>query len=68
MKAWIKGYATLVLALVGLALQAQDAIDPQNFEKALQGSQVQLLDVRTDGEFRSGHLPHAMLADYLQKE
>lgn len=68
MKAWIKGYATLVLALVGLALQAQDAIDPQNFKKALQGSQVQLLDVRTDDEFRSGHLPHAMLADYLQKE
>lgn len=40
------------------------SIDANEFEKGIQQADVQILDVRTAGEFASGHLKNAMQANY----
>lgn len=42
-------------------------IKAEEFSKTAFSGDVQLLDVRTIGEFRSGHLKHAMQADWLDQ-
>lgn len=41
---------------------------PEQFEKAMEGKAVQVLDVRTAGEYRSGHLENALQADWINME
>ncbi len=45
-----------------------DNIKPEEFNSGAYTSNAQLLDVRTIGEFRSGHLKGAMQADWLDQE
>lgn len=49
--------------------QAQPGGDlpPEAYAKALAGEGVQLLDVRTAGEYRSGHLKGALQADWTDR-
>ncbi len=41
---------------------------PDEFEKAITGKNIQLLDVRTAGEFNTGHIKNTLQADWTQKE
>ncbi len=47
---------------------AQDGLSVSAFEKRILSGNVQVLDVRTAGEFQSGHLKNAQQADWLNKE
>ena len=42
-------------------------IKPDEFEKAITGKNIQLLDVRTAGEFNTGHIKNTLQADWTQK-
>ncbi len=42
----------------------QTNLSVPEFEKAIAQSNIQLLDVRTPGEYQSGHLSNALLADW----
>jgi rhodanese-related sulfurtransferase len=48
----------------GLIVNAQDNIPAAMFEKKMQSGSVQLLDVRTAGEYKNGHLKNALQADW----
>ncbi len=48
--------------------QNEGSKDVDNFEKSIQSKQVQVLDVRTADEFKTGHLKGALQADWLQKQ
>lgn len=58
----------LLLSVFFASCQAQDGLPPAAFEKTLNTQKPQLLDVRTAGEFQSGHLKNALQADWLNKE
>jgi thioredoxin len=45
--------------------QTGGSLTPDEFEKALASKNIQLLDVRTAGEYRSGHLNGSLQADWL---
>lgn len=47
---------------------AQDAMDAATFDKQITETHPQLLDVRTAGEYQSGHIKSAMQADWLNKQ
>ena len=49
-------------------VSSQDEISPAEFEKQLAAQQSQLLDVRTAGEYQSGHLKNSLQADWLNQE
>jgi rhodanese-related sulfurtransferase len=49
-------------------LAAQESIPATEFEKKINAQQPQLLDVRTAGEFQTGHLKNALQADWLKKD
>lgn len=53
--------------LISLAVRAQETLDPAEFNKQVTGKKVQLLDVRTPGEYSKGHLPNSMQADWNDK-
>jgi len=52
----------------GMTAIAQQKVDAAAFDKDIQQPDVQVFDVRTAGEFNTGHLPHALQADYTKKE
>lgn len=56
------------LFLLSFNAVAQDEISPAAFSKKMTVSGIQLLDVRTAAEFKSGHLQHALQADWLRKD
>jgi len=57
-----------LILLLGLnSCAAAQGVDPDTFEKGLDGD-IQLLDVRTPGEFEEGHLKNAMLANIHEEE
>ena len=41
---------------------------PDEFEKAISGNNTQVLDVRTAGEFKTGHIKNTLQADWTQKD
>ena len=54
-----------VSLLLSCNSQAQQTnLSVQEFEKVISQSDIQLLDVRTPGEYQSGHLSNAFLADW----
>lgn len=59
----------LVFAIVSCQAQTDSTykVDPEAFEKGLSATGVQVLDVRTAGEYGSGHLAHALQADWTNK-
>jgi len=65
----MKYFITVVLAVFLFSCKenesaAQSTLDAKQFESAIQDSSVQLLDVRTPGEFAQGHIANALLADW----
>lgn len=63
---------TILVGLVGTALNSLAAAQATNltvddFQKAVGQSNIQVLDVRTPGEYQSGHLKSAMLADWTNE-
>jgi rhodanese-related sulfurtransferase len=43
-------------------------LTPDAFEKGVSKEGIQLLDVRTAGEYSSGHIPHSLQADWTNKD
>ncbi|MBS0029522.1 rhodanese-like domain-containing protein [Chitinophaga sp. 22321] len=60
---------TITLLFAGSSLMAQQkqAEDAAAFDKDIQQPGIQVFDVRTAGEFNTGHLPNALQADYTRK-
>lgn len=65
-------YYLPILAAIAFFLQAcnQPAINisVQDFAKGISQNNIQLLDVRTQNEYNSGHLKNAFLADWINKQ
>lgn len=59
--------AVVVILLFSCNSSAQSKLSVQDFEKAIQQKDIQLLDVRTPGEYESGHLADAFLANWNNK-
>ncbi|HVZ25793.1 MAG TPA: rhodanese-like domain-containing protein [Sediminibacterium sp.] len=57
----------ILLAFAGCRADAQEALTVPAFEQAMQQGHPQLLDVRTAGEFQTGHLANALQADWLNQ-
>ena len=49
-------------------LHAQEGLSSAEFEKRINTQKPQLLDVRTSGEYQSGHLKNSLQADWLNKD
>jgi rhodanese-related sulfurtransferase len=65
-------YYTYV-ALLGLLISvvsgaSAQQVDVPVFQQAIQKKDAQVFDVRTVGEFNTGHLHHALQADYTKKQ
>jgi len=48
--------------------QTTGSVSPDEFEKAVQQKNVQILDTRTAGEFQSGHISGALQADWTDEK
>ncbi|WP_158568992.1 rhodanese-like domain-containing protein [Chitinophaga silvisoli] len=48
--------------------QNNNVVKPDVFQTGIKQSGVQVFDVRTLAEYSSGHLPHAMQADFAREE
>lgn len=48
--------------------QGSDQLGPDAFEKGTAGANVQILDVRTAAEFKTGHIKNALQADWSQQQ
>jgi rhodanese-related sulfurtransferase len=57
-----------VLAFCRLNAQEVKQLSADEFEKASNTENIQVLDVRTAGEYQTGHLKHALLADWNNPE
>ncbi len=55
-------FATTATAYTSTAQQPGN-LQVNDFEKGIKQSNIQVLDVRTAGEYQSGHLKDAFLAD-----
>ncbi len=70
MKNITKLFTTLIISLLILSCNAQNktSLTAVEFEKAISDKDaVQVLDVRTPGEYYSGHIANALLADWNDK-
>lgn len=61
-------FLLLSALLVSCQSQAQDGLTATEFEKKILAGESQLLDVRTAGEFQSGHLKNSLQADWLNNK
>lgn len=62
---------SLLLSLLALSCWSQqpEQVGPAEFEKGiLKEEDVQVLDVRTAGEYKSGHIKKALQADWINQE
>lgn len=70
----MKNYIPLLLccimavAIVSCSAQTGSSLPPADFEKSIGQGDVQILDVRTAGEYASGHIKGALLADWNNPE
>ena len=58
----------LTLFLFSCAAQSKTSLSADEFEKAITKDSVQILDVRTPGEYASGHIKNTLLANWNDKE
>lgn len=52
----------------GVRSQGSAQMDPSAFEKGMTAPDVQILDVRTAAEFKTGHIKNALQADWTQQQ
>lgn len=64
----LTGFVCLLGLVLCNTIAAQDGLPATEFEKRINTLQPQLLDVRTAGEYQSGHLRNSLQADWLNKE
>ena len=67
MKYLLRRFLCLSLAMLALhsCAQTKTSLSPDEFEKQLTtGDSIQILDVRTPGEYNSGHIKKALQADW----
>ncbi len=50
------------------AAQQPATLSVKDFKKGIEQPNMQVLDVRTPGEYQSGHLKNALLADWMNQE
>jgi rhodanese-related sulfurtransferase len=56
---------SLVLVFANIRTIAQKTnLSSKEFEKGIANADIQILDVRTQGEYNSGHIKNAFLADW----
>lgn len=60
----------LLLSLLAFSCHSQEAkeLKPSDFEKEISKSGIQVLDVRTAGEFKGGHIKKALQADWTNQQ
>jgi thioredoxin len=58
---------SLSILLSTFAFAQVPAIKPSEFASAIKAQSIQVLDVRTADEYKSGHLEHALQANWLNK-
>lgn len=68
MKSLLSFFLSLLLATSVDAQAGQKELDPTGFANAIAAPNVQVLDVRTAAEFRSGHIKNALQADWNDKK
>jgi rhodanese-related sulfurtransferase len=56
-----------VIALFSCKAQQKTVLDAGEFEKAMQQKNIQVLDVRTSGEYQNGHIQNALQANWNDK-
>jgi len=56
------------VVLFSCTAQTKTSLTADEFEKAVTKDSVQLLDVRTPGEYASGHIKNTLLANWNDKE
>lgn len=59
--------STLLLFACNSVGQPGKELEASAFEKAISGNSIQLLDVRTAAEYRSGHIKNSLQADWSDK-
>lgn len=64
----IISFAFLLTLLISCTSPAQEALEPEQFASKMETNHTQVLDVRTAGEYQSGHLKNALQADWLNKD
>ncbi len=68
----MKNVISFILFLTLLSCQAQtggsNKLAPADFESAIADGKSQVLDVRTSGEFRTGHIKNALQADWTNQQ
>jgi rhodanese-related sulfurtransferase len=67
-KIFILLLSVITLSSCNSAAQEVKQLTASEFEKGMHGENIQLLDVRTTGEYQSGHLKHALQADWNNAE
>lgn len=67
MKKYIS-FAFLLTLLISCSSPAQEALDADQFANKIETDHPQVLDVRTAGEYQSGHLKNVLQADWLIKD
>ena len=71
MKKLVLGIAASILMAVSCVNQKQEGVvvaSPEAFEQKMQEANVQVLDVRTAGEYAEGHIGDATNVDVLQDD
>lgn len=68
----MKNVCLLLLLFMAVSCRSQQdstrKLGPDAFEKGISKADIQVLDVRTSGEYQSGHIKNAMQADWTNKE
>jgi len=68
----MKNVCLLLLLFMAVSCRSQQdstrKLGPDAFEKGIGRADIQVLDVRTSGEYQSGHIKNAMQADWTNKE
>lgn len=68
----MKNVCLLVLLFTAVSCRSQQdstrKLGPDAFEKGIGRAGIQVLDVRTSGEYQAGHIKNAMQADWTNKE
>ena len=58
----------LMFTLFSCTAQSKYDLSPDEFEKGISKDSVQVLDVRTPGEYAGGHIKGSLLADWNNRE
>ena len=70
MKIFIRAIISVLSSVILFSCTAQTktSLTADEFEKAINNDSVQILDVRTPGEYTSGHIKNTLLANWNEKE